>query len=114
LWEEVTEELIITEKHALNMCIWLSNRFSMRSTARALPEGMPDMVDDLTVETRKDGKDSLAAAMKDQPNVLQERSHPQAIRLRANRLQNPKAMVTQHPGQGLTRARPKRFPNSRI
>jgi hypothetical protein len=79
LWEEVTEELIFTERHALNMYIWLSNRFSLRSTARALPEGMPDMVDDVTVETRMDSKagyilfaprDRLAAAMKNQPNQV--------------------------------------------
>jgi hypothetical protein len=79
LWEEVTEELMFTEKYALNMYIWLANRFSLRSTARALPIGMPEMVDDVTIETRKDGKagyigftprDSLAAAMTDQPNQV--------------------------------------------
>jgi hypothetical protein len=76
LWEEVAEELMFGDKQALGMYIWLSHGLCSRSTARALPAGMPDLIDDVTVETMKDGKagyimftprDSLATAMKKEP-----------------------------------------------
>jgi hypothetical protein len=48
--------------------------------------------------------------------VLLERRPPKANRLSATRHRhlNPRAMVPQRPGRGMTLARPKRFPNSRI
>jgi hypothetical protein len=76
LWEEVAEELMFTDKHASNICDWLSQRLVSRSTLRIPPMGMPESIEEVTVETKKDSKagyimftprDSLAAAMKDQP-----------------------------------------------
>jgi hypothetical protein len=76
LWGEVTEELMFTEKHAERMYEWLSQRLSSRSTLRILPLGMLESIEDVMVETKKDGKagyilftpnDSLAKAMKKEP-----------------------------------------------
>jgi hypothetical protein len=76
LWEEVTEELMFTEKHAEKMYDWSSQRLSSRSTLRILPLGMPEKIEEVTVETKKDGKagyimftprDGLTTAMKNQP-----------------------------------------------
>jgi hypothetical protein len=78
LWEELssTDEWVIEENHADFVYSWLSNRFIARSTARALPIGMPDSVEEVIVQTRRDGsygyilftpEYSLANSMREMP-----------------------------------------------
>jgi hypothetical protein len=73
LWEEVTEDLIIQGKHAQIMYEWLMGRLKVRSSENMLPEGMPETVEDVTVQVMKDRKagyilftpnDSLAVPLK--------------------------------------------------
>jgi hypothetical protein len=73
LWEEVTEDLIVSEKHAQMVYEWMKTRLIARSSQRMLPQGMPEMIDEVTVKTKRDGKagyiwftriDSLAVPMK--------------------------------------------------
>jgi hypothetical protein len=55
LWEVTEEQWIIEREHASFVYSWLSNRLASRSTTRMLPVGMPESVDDVIVQTRKDG-----------------------------------------------------------
>jgi hypothetical protein len=73
LWEEVTEDLMIAEKHAQAMYEWLKLRLRERSSQNMLPEGMPETINEITVQTSKDGRagcisftptDSLEVPMK--------------------------------------------------
>jgi hypothetical protein len=73
LWEETEEQWIIESNHAGFVYAWLANRLSLRSSTRVFPIGMPESVDAVAVQTRRDGgygyilftpKDSLAEAMK--------------------------------------------------
>jgi hypothetical protein len=73
LWEEMEEQWIITDNHAGFVYNWLAQRLAARSTTRTLPLGMPTSVDQMVVQTMKDGsfgyilftpEDSLAEAMK--------------------------------------------------
>jgi hypothetical protein len=73
LWEETEEQWIIEENHAKFVYACLSHRFAARSSTQMLPMGMPESVDDVAVQTMKDGsygyilftpEDSLAEAMK--------------------------------------------------
>jgi hypothetical protein len=84
LWEEIssTDEWIIESDHADFVYSWLSNRFAARSSARALPIGMPMSVAEVEVHTTKDGSYgyilftptySFANSMKEMPRqVLME------------------------------------------
>jgi hypothetical protein len=59
LWEELLrtdEPWVVTENHAEFVYTWLMNRITIRSTQRMLPVGMPELVDEVTVTTKKDGK----------------------------------------------------------
>jgi hypothetical protein len=73
LWEETEEQWIVEEKHAEFVYEWLSNRFKARSPTKMLPMGMPESVEEMAVQTSRDGsygyilfapEDSLAEAMK--------------------------------------------------
>jgi hypothetical protein len=73
LWEETEEQWIITENHAAYVYAWLSQRFRSRSSTQMLPMGMPESVNEMAVQTMRDGgygyipftpEDSLAEAMK--------------------------------------------------
>jgi hypothetical protein len=73
LWEEVIDDLVISEKHAQMTYEWLKTRLTSRSSQRMLPQGMPETIEEVTVETKRDGKagyiwftpnDSLAVPMK--------------------------------------------------
>jgi hypothetical protein len=73
LWEETEEEWVIAENHAAFVYDWLSQKFASRSTTRLLPTGMPNSVNEMEVQTMRDGsygyilftpEDSLAEAMK--------------------------------------------------
>jgi hypothetical protein len=73
LWEETEEQWIITDNHAAFVYDWLSQRFAARSSGKSLPAGMPATVEDMSVQTWKDGdygnilfapEDSLAEALK--------------------------------------------------
>jgi hypothetical protein len=56
LWEEAEEQWIITQDHPEFVYTWLMNRLVARSSARCLPLGMPESIDEVTVEMKKDGK----------------------------------------------------------
>jgi hypothetical protein len=71
LWEETEEEWVISDNHAAYVYNWLSQRLASRSSGRALPTGMPNSLDDMSVQIWKDGshgnilfapKDSMAEA----------------------------------------------------
>jgi hypothetical protein len=72
LWEEVIEELIITEKHAEMVYEWLSQRLISRSILRDLPAGMPISVEEVTVEVFKDGKAGSTFFTDGQPSDIPE------------------------------------------
>jgi hypothetical protein len=74
LWEETTEEFIIEMDHTAFIYNWLSNRFRLRSSGQFLPERMPESVNDVAVQIKKDGTygciifaplDSLAESLKE-------------------------------------------------
>jgi hypothetical protein len=50
LWEETGEQWILAEKHAEYVYTWVLNRLACRSSARSLPLGMPEDIDEITVE----------------------------------------------------------------
>jgi hypothetical protein len=57
LWEQTdTDQWIVEENHAAFVYSWLFERFTLRSTARAPPKGMPNSVQEVSVQTRRDGK----------------------------------------------------------
>jgi hypothetical protein len=71
LWEETEEEW--SDHQVAYVYAWLSQRFTLRSSTKMLPMGMPDSVDAMSVRTWKDGEfgyilftpeDSLAEALK--------------------------------------------------
>jgi hypothetical protein len=73
LWEETDEEFVIEKNHAEFIYTWLSERFKLRSFTKILPERMPESVDEVVVQTSRDGSygyilfaplDSLAESMK--------------------------------------------------
>jgi hypothetical protein len=73
LWQETEEQWIIEENHAEFVYAWLSQRFAARSSTRMFPMGMPESVNEMAVQTMRDGiygyilftpEDSLAEAMK--------------------------------------------------
>jgi hypothetical protein len=76
LWEELgsTDEWVIEEDHAGFVYSWLINRVVTRSTNKTLPVGMPAVVTEVVVQTRRDGsygyilftpEDTLASSMKE-------------------------------------------------
>jgi hypothetical protein len=73
LWEETDEEFIIEKEPTKFIYKWLSGRLRSRSTGKILPEIMPESVNDVAVQTSRDGShgyilfaplDSLAESMK--------------------------------------------------
>jgi hypothetical protein len=73
LWEETEEQWIIEKDHAKYVYFWLSERFKARSSTKMLPMGMPESVEEMAVQTSRDGgygyilfapEDSLSEAMK--------------------------------------------------
>jgi hypothetical protein len=56
LWEATDEQWIITKDDAEYVYTWLMNRLSIRSTVRGIPDQMPQLIDEVTVQVRKDGK----------------------------------------------------------
>jgi hypothetical protein len=73
LWEEVTGDFPVEEKHAQAMYEWLLGRLRERSSENMIPEEMPTTIDEVTVQTWKDGRaghilftptDSLTTPMK--------------------------------------------------
>jgi hypothetical protein len=73
LWEETEEEFMIEKNHAEFIYTWLSERLKSRSSTKILPERMPESVEEVAVQTIRDGNygyiifarsDSLAENMK--------------------------------------------------
>jgi hypothetical protein len=56
LWEEADQQWILSENQAEHVYTWFMNRLNSRSTLRMLPAGMPETVDEVSVQTHKDGK----------------------------------------------------------
>jgi hypothetical protein len=81
LWEETEEQWIIEEKDAEYVYSWLSERFKARSSTKMLPMGMPESVDEMAIQTSRDGgygyilfapEDSLSESMKKLSSQLLE------------------------------------------
>jgi hypothetical protein len=56
LWEETDEDLIVEGNQAAMIYDWLNTRILGRSTIQTLPANMPRAMNDVTVQTWKDGK----------------------------------------------------------
>jgi hypothetical protein len=56
LWEQTDEQWVVESDHANYVYSWLANRFTARGSARAFPAGIPESIDEVTVQTRKDGE----------------------------------------------------------
>jgi hypothetical protein len=55
LWEQTEEEWVISENHADFVYNWLSGRLKARSTSHMPPMGMPESVNEMAVQTSRDG-----------------------------------------------------------